>query len=174
MQVWHTDRYSKYAKYGNQRIKSGSNGGSHAEGIEGSIRTKHSALLEVMDHTRCRKVFTVQSREWSPGRLAVPWAITRKKTPAAWTSSREIAPKNLIAAHPVQGSQADEGSRGTCSPVAPCAQRYGRENQRAADMWCRDTDGENQRAADMWSRDGNWRSQLVSTIKERNSRNYVD
>ena len=34
-------------------------------------------------------------------------------------------PKNLIAAHPVQGSQADEGSKGTCSSVAPCAQSYG-------------------------------------------------
>ena len=37
----------------------------------------------------------------------------------------ESLPKNLIAAHPVQGSQADEGSGGTCSPAAPCAQRYG-------------------------------------------------
>ena len=32
----------------------------------------------------------------------------------------ESLPKNLIAAHPVQGSQADEGSGGTCSPAAPC------------------------------------------------------
>ena len=39
----------------------------------------------------------------------------------------ESLPKNLIAAHPVQGSQADEGSGGTCFPVAPCAQRYGTE-----------------------------------------------
>nr|AGT15992.1 hypothetical protein SHCRBa_159_J23_R_380 [Saccharum hybrid cultivar R570] len=31
-------------------------GGSHTEGIGGSIRTsRHSALLEVMDHNRCRK-----------------------------------------------------------------------------------------------------------------------
>ena len=37
----------------------------------------------------------------------------------------ESLPKNLIAALPVQGSQADEGSGGTCSPVAPCVQRYG-------------------------------------------------
>ena len=36
-----------------------------------------------------------------------------------------IAPKNLIAAHPVQGSQADESSKGICSPATPCAQRYG-------------------------------------------------
>ena len=36
----------------------------------------------------------------------------------------ESLPKNLIAAHPVQDSLADEGSRGTCSPASPCAQRY--------------------------------------------------
>ena len=33
----------------------------------------------------------------------------------------ESLPKNLIAAHPVQGLQADECSGGTCSPAAPCA-----------------------------------------------------
>ena len=37
----------------------------------------------------------------------------------------ESLPKNLIAAHPMQGSRADEGSGGTCSSAAPCAQRYG-------------------------------------------------
>ena len=37
----------------------------------------------------------------------------------------ESLPKNLIAAHRVQGSQADEGSGGTCSPATLCAQRYG-------------------------------------------------
>ena len=36
-----------------------------------------------------------------------------------------IAPKNLIAAHPVQDSQAAEDSGGTCSPATPCAQRNG-------------------------------------------------
>jgi hypothetical protein len=95
MQVWRTDRYSKYAKYGNQRVKSVPSGGSHAEGIGGSMHTGHSALLEVMDHSRCRKVFTVQPHEQSPRRshLAIPRAITRKKTSAAWMSSREITPQ---------------------------------------------------------------------------------
>ena len=37
----------------------------------------------------------------------------------------ESLPKNLIAAHPVQGSQANEGFGGTYSPATPCAQRYG-------------------------------------------------
>ena len=39
----------------------------------------------------------------------------------------ESLPKHLIGAHPVQGSQADEGSGGTCSPATMCAQRYGTE-----------------------------------------------
>ena len=42
-----------------------------------------------------------------------------------WTSSCGSLPKNLIAAHPVQGYLADEGSEGTCSPATPYAQRYG-------------------------------------------------
>jgi hypothetical protein len=43
-------------------------GGSHAEGIEGSTRTSTSshgvqisALLEVVDHSRCRKIFAVST-----------------------------------------------------------------------------------------------------------------
>ena len=71
-------------------------------------------------------MFVVQSHEW----------ITRKKTACGsvgnhregdgiWTSSRGSLPKNLIAAHPVQGSLADEGFGGTCSPATPCAQRNG-------------------------------------------------
>ena len=39
-----------------------------------------------------------------------------------WTSSHGSLPKNLIAAHTMQGSQADEGSEGTCSPATPCAE----------------------------------------------------
>ena len=56
-------------------------------------------------------------------RLDIPQAITGKKTYV--TSSRRSLPKNLIVAHPVQGSQADEGFGGTCSPATPCMQRYG-------------------------------------------------
>jgi hypothetical protein len=54
------------------------------------------------------------SREHSPGRRC----LRRGRAVA------KSLPKNLIAAHPVQGSQANEASKGTCSPVAPCAQRY--------------------------------------------------
>ena len=67
-------------------------GGSHAEGIGGSIRTsRHSALLEVVDHSRCRKMFAVRSHEQSPGRRRVPRAITRKKT--SDERSRNRSPK---------------------------------------------------------------------------------
>ena len=66
-------------------------------------------------------------------RSAVPRTVTRKKTDSASDHQEEDVgravaeslPKNLIAAHPVQGSQEDEGSGDTCSPATPCAQRYG-------------------------------------------------
>ena len=66
-------------------------------------------------------MFAVQSHE----------RITRKKTDRfreeedVERAVMESLPKNLIAAHPVQGSQADKGSGGTCSPATLCAQRYG-------------------------------------------------
>ena len=66
-------------------------------------------------------------------RSAVPRTVTRKKTDSTSDHQEEDVgravaeslPKNLIAVHPVQGSQADEGSGGTCSSATPCAQRYG-------------------------------------------------
>ena len=65
-------------------------------------------------------------------RSAVPRTVTRKKTGSASDHQEEdigravaeSLPKNLIVAHPVQDSQANEGSGGTCSPATPCAQRY--------------------------------------------------
>ena len=56
---------------------------------------------------------------------AVPRTVTRKKTGSTSDHQEEdigravaeSLPKNLIAAHPVQGSLADEGSGGTCSPA---------------------------------------------------------
>ena len=58
---------------------------------------------------------TLLFRERSPGRRR----LRRGRAVA------ESLPKIIIAAHLVQGSQADEGSGGTCSPASPCAQRYG-------------------------------------------------
>jgi len=44
-------------------------GGTSAEDTGGSIRTsRHSVLLEVVDHSRCRNWFAVQSREHPPRR----------------------------------------------------------------------------------------------------------
>ena len=64
-------------------------------------------------------------------RSAVPRTVTRKKGSAIDHQKEDVGravteslPKNLIAAHSVQGSQADEGSGGTCSPATPCVQRY--------------------------------------------------
>ena len=53
-------------------------------------------------------------RRQSPGRRCM------------WTSSRGSLSKNLIAAHPVQGSQADEGSGDTCSPAVRAELRDGK------------------------------------------------
>ena len=59
-------------------------------------------------------------------RLDVPGRgrIQERSPGRRWTSSRGSLPKNLIAAHPVQGSQTDEGFRGTCSPATPCARMW--------------------------------------------------
>ena len=61
----------------------------------------------------------------SPGRrrLNVPQVITGKKMYVDEQS--RIAPQKPNRPHPVQDSQADEGSGGTCSPATLCAQRYG-------------------------------------------------
>ena len=66
-------------------------------------------------------------------RSAVPRTVTRKKTGSTSDHQEEDVgravvdslPKNLIVAHPVQGSQADEGSGDNCSPATLCVQRYG-------------------------------------------------
>ena len=50
-------------------------------------------------------------------------------------SSRGSLPKNLIAAHSVQGSQADEGSGGTALPLLRARRGTGRGSQKAAEMW---------------------------------------
>ena len=41
-------------------------GGTHAQGTGGS-RPTHGELLEVADHSRCRKMYAVQSLERPPG-----------------------------------------------------------------------------------------------------------
>ena len=93
------------------------------------------APFALVDIVRCSKSQTTvdvgrcsqcSPTNGSPGRrrLNVPQAITGKKMYVD-EQSQIAPPKNLIAAHPVQGSPTDESSGGTCSPAAPCAQRYG-------------------------------------------------
>jgi len=44
-------------------------GATHAQGTGGSVHmSRHHVLLKVADHSRCRKVFVVQSLRRSPGR----------------------------------------------------------------------------------------------------------
>ena len=87
----------------------------------------------VPDIVRCSKSWTTVDAEkcsqCSPtnGHREEDTLLFRERSQGRRRLGRAVAeslPKNLIVAHPVQGSQADEGSGGTCSPVAPCAQRY--------------------------------------------------
>ena len=65
----HTDHSGKdieLNKFKNRIIPSG---GTHAQGTGGSTCTsRHSALLDVVDHSRCRMRFVVPSLECPPGR----------------------------------------------------------------------------------------------------------
>ena len=55
-------------EYRNRKIRILANGGTHAQGIGGSIHTsRHRVLLEIADHSRCRTMFAVQSLERLPG-----------------------------------------------------------------------------------------------------------
>ena len=82
-------------------------------------------------------------------RSAVPRTITRKKTGSASDHQEEDVgrvveeslPKNLIAAHPVQGLQADERSGGTCSPASVHAEVRDGKSQRMAEMWSLESEG---------------------------------
>jgi hypothetical protein len=45
-------------------------GGTDAQGISGSIHTRHLVcLFDVAVQSRCRKMYVVQSLEWSLGRI---------------------------------------------------------------------------------------------------------
>ena len=49
------------------KIRSISSRGTHAQGTGGSIHTsRHRVLLEIVDHSRCRAMFAVQSLERPP------------------------------------------------------------------------------------------------------------
>ena len=101
---------------------------------EGPIPRALEALFALVDIVRCSKSRTTVDAErcsqcspmnGSPGRRLVDVSgigrIQERSPGRRLTSSHGSLPKNLIAAHPVQDSQADEGSEGTCSPAPPCA-----------------------------------------------------
>ena len=111
---------------------------------EGPMPRASEAPFALVDIVRCSKSRTTidvgrclqcSPTNGSPRRrcLDVPGRRRiQERSPAGrrWTSSRGSLPKNLIATHSMQDSQADEGdegSGGTCSPATPCTQRYGTE-----------------------------------------------
>jgi hypothetical protein len=67
IKTWHT-RYNIYKYKNKSEFANIPRGGSHAEGIGGSTLANTSshgvqigALLEVVDHSRCRKAFAVST-----------------------------------------------------------------------------------------------------------------
>ena len=107
------------------------------------------APFALVDIARCSKSRTTvdagrcsqcSPTNGSPGRRRLDILGRRRiqeRSPAGrrWTSSRGSLPKNLIAAHPVQDSQATEGSGGTCSPALHACRGTGQGSQKAADLW---------------------------------------
>ena len=78
----HCKNYCRHTENKRKSFRIVPRGGTGAEGTGGSIRTsRHSALLEVADHNRCRKMFAVQSCERPPERRRSSRSLdaTRKK-----------------------------------------------------------------------------------------------
>ena len=70
----------------NSKIRNIPSGGTHAQGIGGSIHmSRHRVLLKIVDHSRYRKMIAVQSLERPPEnrrddpRKKTTSSITRKK-----------------------------------------------------------------------------------------------
>jgi len=98
---------------------------THAQGTGGSSPT-HGELLDVADHSRCRKMYAVQSLEHPPGsRRSEEEEDDDVGSHQEEASSREDAPKNLIARTPEKMSQIQTAIPEACSPNSPCAQRIG-------------------------------------------------
>ena len=121
------DKHCKYCRHTENKIqlfRIVPRGGTSAEGTGGSTCTsRHSALLEVADHSRCRKMFAMQSREHPPRRrrcsrsrvatMKKSIRCSRKKPFRGSEQSRKTLPKNLIIRTPEQVSQCKaSGSRG--------------------------------------------------------------
>ena len=96
---------------------------------EGHMPRASEAPFTLVDIVRCSKLWTAvdvgRYSQCSPtnGHRKEDALLLHKQSSGrrrSWMSSRGSLPKNLIATHPVQDSQADVGSGGTCSPTPPC------------------------------------------------------
>jgi hypothetical protein len=114
--------YNRHTENKSQSIRIVPRGGTSAEGTGGSIRTsRHSALREVADHSRCRKMFVVQSRE----RSSRSRSAGVEEDDLVGEQSRKTLPKNLIACTPEQVSRCRKSCSGGLLSRSLCAQRFG-------------------------------------------------
>ena len=122
--------YNRHTENKRQSIRIVPRGGTSAEGTGGSIRTsRHSALREVADHSRCRKMFAVQSRERPPGKRRRRSSRSRstgvEEDDLVGEQSRKTLPKNLIACTPEQVCRCRKSCFGGLLSRSLCAQRFG-------------------------------------------------
>jgi len=130
--------YSRHTENKKQSFKIVPRGGTSAEGTGGSIHTsRHSVLPEVVDLSRCRKMFAVQSRERPPRRRSSyrsperPLGRRRSRSAGveeddlAGELSRKTLPKNLIARTSEQVSRCRTSGSGGLLSRSLCAQRFG-------------------------------------------------
>ena len=98
---------------------------------------RHGVLLEVVDLSRCRKMFAVQSRERPPRRRSnyrsPERPLGRRRSRSAGVEeddlagelSRKTLPKNLIARTSEQVSRCRTSGSGGLLSRSLCAQRFG-------------------------------------------------
>ena len=113
--------YNRHTENKRQSIRIVPRGGTSAEGTGGSIRTsRYSALREVADHSRCRKMFAVQSRE----RSIRSRSAGVEEDDLVGEQLRKTLPKNLIARTPEQVSRYRTSGSGGLLSRSLCAQRF--------------------------------------------------
>ena len=127
--TYHSRKYIEFNNFKNRIIPSRE---TYAQGIGGSMRiSRHSALLDVADHSRCRTMFTVQSLERPP---ECRRSEKEKKTSANIRKKRAVAethPKNLIARTPKPVSLCRWRFRRPALPTLRARRGLGRRNSGA-------------------------------------------
>jgi hypothetical protein len=106
-------------KYEEQSV---SRGGTDAQGIHGSIHTRHLVcMFGVVVRSRYRQTYVVQSHEWCRRwRIGLVLAELTERVVAS------TLPKNLIAPHLCKCSSAD-GDLGSLLSHSVCSHKVGRE-----------------------------------------------